>query len=278
MNKLKSGIYKITINDYYIYIGQSANIERRRNSHLNKLKQNIHCNKKIQNIYNKYPTTIKFEVIEYCDVDKLNEREAFYIQQLNTFNTKHGLNMDLGGFGHHKYKTQEEAEVATLKRYKDYYNTHIEKIREYSKQYRKTHEKELKEYCEQRYINNKEKIKEKCKQWCYNNMKKVSEIHKQYRKTHEKELKEYSKQWYRNNKKRILIKQKEHRRQKGILSHFERRKLQFETRYNCSRPLTDEEWNTWMTDKSISGNRNRFYAIKFLKTLPNITFTLPPKK
>ena len=191
-----TGIYKITINDHYIYIGQSVDIENRWNGHINELKRNRHCNTKLQNVYNKHSDSIKFEIVEECDERELDSREIFYIEQFNTFGTKHGLNMSIGGdCGCRKYRTKEEAEVAK----KQWYIDHEEESRQYDTQYR---------------------------------------------------------------------------RQKGMLSWKER----FEKHYNLSRPLTNKEWDIWITDKSISGSHSKFYATRFLQSLPNLTFTIPPKK
>lgn len=191
-----TGIYKITINDYYIYVGQSACVENRWNGHLNELKRNKHCNKKLQNTFNKHSDNIKFEIVEECDVNRLDEREIYWINYYRSYGAKHGLNMSMGGdCGCRKYRTKEEAEVAK----KQWYIDHKEESRQYDTQYR---------------------------------------------------------------------------RQKGMLSWKER----FEKRYNLSRPLTDDEWNIWITDKSISGSHDKFYVIKYLKSLPNLTFTIPPKK
>lgn len=209
----KSGIYKITINDYYIYIGQSKCLRYRINTHIRELKDNKHYNKKFQSVFNKYPNTIKFEVVEYCDIDKLDEREMFYIEQFKSYNTKHGLNMSIGGDSQRKYKTIEEYKAARKQHYQD----NIEEYKEYHNQW---------------YQHNKE------------------------------QLKENSKQYHRENKTRILAKSKEIRRKKGILSWKEK----FEKRYNLSRPLTNKEWDTWRKLKQSSKD----YAIKFLKTLPNL--------
>lgn len=208
----KSGIYKITINDYYIYIGQSNCLRYRINIHIKNLKDNKHCNKKFQNVFNKYPNTIKFEVIEYCDIDMLDEREMFYIDYYKSYNTKHGLNMSIGGdCGCRKYKTKEEVKAVKKERFEKWYRDNKEYYKKYNKQYRE---------------NNKDRCKEKCK---------------------------------------------EYRRKKGVLSKKER----FEKHYSLNRALTNEEWNIWRTDKSISGSHDKPYAIKYLKTLPNLTFVVP---
>lgn len=225
MSEFKSGIYKITINSYYIYIGQSVDIEKRWRQHLSKLKQNKHCNKKLQNIYNKHPNNIEFEILEECDESELDNKEIYWIDCYKSYNTKHGLNMNLGGDSNRKFKTREEAEVVKKK---------------YHKRWRQTH----KEHLKHQYYKNREKIREK------------------------------SKKRYVDNKEKF----KECRRKRGILSQSGRHKTQFEKRYNLSRSLTDGEWNIWITDKPISGNKDKKYAIKFLQFLPNITFTIPPSK
>ena len=254
--ELKSGIYKITVNDYYIYIGQSNRLRYRWNEHLNKLKQNKHCNKKFQNVFNKYPDNIKFEIIELCDVDMLDEREMYWISYYSSYNTKHGLNLSIGGdCGSRKYKTKEEVKAAAL---------------EHFKQYRKTHKEDLKEYYRQRYIDNKKELKVKSKQY-YQDNKKYFRQRYQYNKD---KIKEHFRQYYQDNKKEFKVKSKEYRRNRGILSQSERRKLKFEIRYKLSRPLTNEEWNIWRTNKSISGCQSKPYAIKFLKTLSDLTFVI----
>lgn len=235
-----TGIYKITINDYYIYIGQSVDIENRWNGHLSELKQNKHCNKKLQSVFNKYPDSIKFEIIEECDVEKLDDKEMFYIEQFKSFNTKHGLNMSIGGDrGNRKYRTREEAEAANKENQKQWY--------QYNKDY-------FKQYNRQRYIDNRDRCRD-------------------YNKQYHQDNREKFKQWYQAHKEYCKQHNKQYRRQKGILSWKEK----FEKRYNLSRPLTNEEWNIWLTDKSISGNHDKLHANKFLNTLPNLIFTVPSK-
>lgn len=94
MNKI-CGIYKITSPSGKIYIGQSKNINNRLLFYKNYL-----CKKqtKLYNSLLKYGwENHKFEIIEECSVLLLNEREEFYINYYNTFNTEHGLNLTSGG-------------------------------------------------------------------------------------------------------------------------------------------------------------------------------------
>lgn len=77
-----SGIYAINCKNECIYIGQSININDRKNSHLRKLRINKHYNMYLQRIYNKYKDYITFELIEKCAPEILTEREMFWINKL----------------------------------------------------------------------------------------------------------------------------------------------------------------------------------------------------
>jgi group I intron endonuclease len=84
------GIYKITSPTNRIYIGQSMNIKRRFIQY-----QSINSSKSMPKIYNsllKYgPENHKFEVIEECLFEELNERERYWQEYYNV-TSKQGLN------------------------------------------------------------------------------------------------------------------------------------------------------------------------------------------
>jgi group I intron endonuclease len=87
------GIYKITNPKGRIYIGQTINIIRRF-SEYNKM---INCKNqpKLFNSLKKHkPENHKFEIIEECSLEQLNEREIYWGQYYNTLNE--GLNCKLG--------------------------------------------------------------------------------------------------------------------------------------------------------------------------------------
>ncbi len=66
-----------------IYVGSSKNIKNRKSAHWSDLKRNKHPNSKLQNAWNKYGTTaLIFEVIEWCPVNQLLEREAFWLKTI----------------------------------------------------------------------------------------------------------------------------------------------------------------------------------------------------
>lgn len=85
------GIYKITNPKNKIYIGQSINIKKRFLSYLYK---NCRNQTKLYNSFNKYKVeNHKFEIIEECNINSLNERERYYQDFYNSLHN--GLNCRL---------------------------------------------------------------------------------------------------------------------------------------------------------------------------------------
>lgn len=104
----KSGIYCIEnrVNGKR-YIGQTQDIDRRKHEHIKELKGNYHYNDYLQKAFNKYgESNFKFYIIERCDIDKLNEREKFYIEKYGTMNKHKGYNLRAGG---HEPKLSESS-------------------------------------------------------------------------------------------------------------------------------------------------------------------------
>lgn len=88
-----SGIYKITNNiNGKIYVGQSKNVWRRREQHFMALYRGRHENTEMQKDWKATRGRgFRFDVIEMCGLDKLNEREEYWIHTLNTLEP-HGYN------------------------------------------------------------------------------------------------------------------------------------------------------------------------------------------
>jgi group I intron endonuclease len=87
------GIYKITSPSNKIYIGQSVNIETRfrKYKYLNCKRQTY-----LYNSFQKYGVeNHKFEIIEECSLEQLNEREIYWGNYFNVLD-KNGLNLRLG--------------------------------------------------------------------------------------------------------------------------------------------------------------------------------------
>ena len=131
---VKSGIYCIYfdgVDDKY-YIGCSIDIEKRIKEHQNALIKDAHPNAHLQSTYNKYGQVV-FEVLEECSIDKLHEREIFYINQFNSF--KNGFNKtnggDGGGFGEGNSQAKHtEEEYLSVLRLLAYTNNTFSKISE----------------------------------------------------------------------------------------------------------------------------------------------------
>jgi group I intron endonuclease len=96
------GIYKILNPEGKIYIGQSRNINFRKYIY-----SRCECKNQIilYNSIKKYGfENHKFEIIEECEPEKLNELEIKYIEQYNSFavKNKQGMNCTAGGTGTYK--------------------------------------------------------------------------------------------------------------------------------------------------------------------------------
>ena len=99
------GIYRITINNK-VYIGQSVNIYKRKTYHESYIKRNKHANAYMQRAFNKY-NDFKFEVIEECSIEELDERECYWIDYYDCLNGEFGYNLQSGG--HFNKRLSEES-------------------------------------------------------------------------------------------------------------------------------------------------------------------------
>lgn len=88
---MESGIYRLFWDscDYYYY-GQAKDIKKRISIHISNLRKNKHANKKIQSIYKKYGFP-NYEVVEFCELDVIDDREQYYISKF--FNEKECCNI-----------------------------------------------------------------------------------------------------------------------------------------------------------------------------------------
>ncbi len=91
----KSGIYSIlNESNNLIYIGSTNNLAHRKNQHFSLLDLKKHFNKKLQNAWLKYGReNFSFNVIEECAVEKLKEKEQFWINFYQSFRQNSGYNL-----------------------------------------------------------------------------------------------------------------------------------------------------------------------------------------
>lgn len=91
------GIYKITntINGK-VYIGQSRDIQTRKSQHKYDMRNGGH-NEHLYRAMRKYGfDNFEFEVLEECEIHRLNDLEKKYIEQYNSMSPD-GYNIELGG-------------------------------------------------------------------------------------------------------------------------------------------------------------------------------------
>jgi group I intron endonuclease len=95
------GIYKITNPKGKIYIGQSTNIEKRWKYYSSQYHNKKDKQTKLFNSLIKYsPKNHKFEILEECTVEQLNEREIYWGHYYNCTDKECGLNLrELGKQG-----------------------------------------------------------------------------------------------------------------------------------------------------------------------------------
>lgn len=113
------GIYKITNPNGHIYVGQSTEIEKRRNKY--SYCEYMYENNKLYNSLRSHGyINHKFEIIEECTEEKLDEREVYWIEYFKSWYKKYpennGLNLEPGGNKPPKrplgYKMSDEAKKA----------------------------------------------------------------------------------------------------------------------------------------------------------------------
>lgn len=89
------------------YVGQTSDYTKRMNSHLSSLRGGRSHNRHLQAAFNKYgEDSFRFDVIEYCDIDQLNDREQYWIESMGTY--RDGYNLDQGGAGIRGYHYTDE--------------------------------------------------------------------------------------------------------------------------------------------------------------------------
>ena len=96
------------------YIGQTKDIKHRWMHHKCDLNAKCHPNRHLQGAWNKYgEDSFKFSVLEETSLERLNERERYWITFYDSVNT--GYNFDYGGNGVYGYKHSEE-EINKMRR------------------------------------------------------------------------------------------------------------------------------------------------------------------
>ena len=130
-NERKSGIYCIeNIITNKKYIEQSIDVDERWRKHISELNHNYHHNDYLQKAWNKYSEdNFKFYVLEYCNINDLDDKEIYYIDLYNTTDRNIGYNLTSGGQfkkGSLSYEVKQKLSNSIKKSYD---NTNLREIR-----------------------------------------------------------------------------------------------------------------------------------------------------
>ena len=110
---MTSGIYIIeNIINGKVYVGSTINIKKRWYAHKTTLNHNCHDNSFLQNAWNKYgETNFSFIILEEVVVEKLLEREQYYINLYDACNRNCGYNLMPTAGNNLGYKHTEETKL-----------------------------------------------------------------------------------------------------------------------------------------------------------------------
>lgn len=92
---MKSGIYLIRCKvSKKVYVGQSKDVKRRWKYHLYDFKRGKHGNAYLKYAFDKYGReNFEVEVLEFCEIEKLDEREKYYFDFYKSTNPEFGFNI-----------------------------------------------------------------------------------------------------------------------------------------------------------------------------------------
>jgi hypothetical protein len=112
--KIRHVIYKITCSgDNKFYIGSATYYAKRMDKHFWGLKNNKHVNPYMQNAYNKYgANSFSCEILEYCTMDNLIEREQYWLDLTQCYDRTVGFNISKIAESKRGTKMPESAKIA----------------------------------------------------------------------------------------------------------------------------------------------------------------------
>lgn len=92
-----------------IYIGQTNNFENRFRQHKQSFRRKDHKNKHFQRAWDKYgEENFEFSILEYCDLDVINEREFFWVNKFKSYDSSKGYNIMLPSKDEKKFTHSEK--------------------------------------------------------------------------------------------------------------------------------------------------------------------------
>ena len=129
---MKSGIYQILNHtNNKCYIGSSKHLLNRwSKEHKPALNSNKHYNRHLQNAWNKYgETNFEFIILEECPIEKLTEKEEYWIENHKSWDRNYGYNLTRFANGRRiiSDETRQNMSESAIKSWKEkedeFYNT-----------------------------------------------------------------------------------------------------------------------------------------------------------
>lgn len=152
---MNTGIYKWQSPSGKCYIGQAVNLQRRKKEFTtNPLKYNYTSeDSAIDRARRKYSdfTQWHYEVLQYCEIEELDQLEIKYIAEYDTTNSRKGYNSTKGGDGTKGTKWGSEKQLEALKNRRSY-------IGENNPNFGKHHSEETKEKIRQARLGSKQSL------------------------------------------------------------------------------------------------------------------------
>lgn len=132
LNNNKSGIYCIfNMRNGKLYIGSAKNLRKRTNQHIYDLMNSRHCNKHLQSAWNKDGIiSFLFIVMEYCEKEKLIEREQHFINLFDFDSQLYNFLPTAGSFLGGKRSDEFRKKISEARRGKKLSDEHCKKLSE----------------------------------------------------------------------------------------------------------------------------------------------------
>jgi len=221
--------------NHKIYVGQCFNIEQRKRAHKSAAKKNSEACPLFYRALRKYGyESFSFEILEEIVTDQagIDEREIFWIKELDATNNDVGYNLSGGGFGNsNPLNTDSHKQCPRCKLVKsredDYTKNayshdgicfcckecHAKITAEYKSGLSEEEKERRNQVRRDAYAKNPEPYIQQAKNYYENNKDKVSLYKKEYAEKNKEIIKEKNKQYKDDNKEILLQNDKEYRRQ-----------------------------------------------------------------
>lgn len=112
-----------------VYIGQTVDYQKRKNSHISHLNRGAHFNRYLQAAWAKYgQAAFSFEVLEECNRKMLDGLERSYINKYKSADEKRGYNLMTGGQAYREFTDEVRQRMSEANKGRVFTEEHKRKI------------------------------------------------------------------------------------------------------------------------------------------------------